>query len=461
MLWEYLQEKMLSRPSRKIREGSAHITYEEAVVFAETFGKKLKVPCCAILCQSELAASLAILSCFAAGVTAVPLSFRYGDAHCRNILRKIRPDAMITDAGGELHVLNLCAAAEPWETEEPRPAVILCTSGTTGEPKGVMLSEENLFTNLEDIGTYFKINKTDRILICRPLYHCAVLTGEFLISLVKGLDIFFASEKFDPVNILKILKEEQISVFCGTPSLLRMICRFAGVSGCFALVRHIAVSGEPMGKVCAQMIAKTFYNAYIYHVYGLTEASPRVAYLPPAYFEALPEYAGLPLPSVQVKVVDDAGKTLPRGAQGELCVKGKSVMLGYYRNPELTAQVLDAGGWLHTGDVASIHDNGFLKIKCRRDNMIIRAGMNIYPQEIENALLADGRTRDALAYGIADAMSGQKIGLKISGDFRNKNEVLQLCRRALPPHAVPSVIELMEELPRNVSGKVIRDGQKR
>lgn len=140
MLWEYLQDKMLSRPSRKIREGSAHITYEEAVVFAETFGKKLKVPCCAILCQSELAASLAILSCFAAGVTAVPLSFRYGDAHCRNILRKIRPDAMITDAGGELHVLNLCAAAEPWETEEPRPAVILCTSGTTGEPKGVMLS---------------------------------------------------------------------------------------------------------------------------------------------------------------------------------------------------------------------------------------------------------------------------------------------------------------------------------
>ena len=85
--------------------------------------------------------------------------------------------------------------------------------------------------------------------------------------------------------------------------------------------------------------------------------------------------------------------------------------------------------------------------------MIIRAGMNIYPQEIENALLADGRTRDVLAYGIANAMSGQKIGLKISGDFRNKNEVLQLCRRALPPHAVPSVIELMEELPRNVSAR--------
>lgn len=461
MLWEYLKEKMLSRPSGKIREGGAQITYEEAVVFAETFRKKLTVPCCAVLCQSELAAALAILSCFAAGVTAVPLSFRYGDAHCRKILRKIRPDAMITDVGGELHVLKVCAPEEQGAAEELRPAVILCTSGTTGEPKGVMLSEENIFTNLLDIGGYFKIDKTDRILICRPLYHCAVLTGEFLVSLVKGLDIFFASEKFDPVNILKRIKEERISVFCGTPSLLRMLCRFAGVGGCFSLVRHVAVSGEAMGKVCAEMIAKTFYNAYIYHVYGLTEASPRVAYLPPAYFEALPEYAGLPLSSVKLKVVDDVGRTLPAGTEGELCVKGKSVMMGYYRDPELTAQALDSDGWLHTGDLASIRENGFLKIKGRKDNMIIRAGMNIYPQEIENALRTDRRTRDVLAYGIADAMSGQKIGLKITGDFRNKNEVLQACRQTLPPHAIPSVIEIVDELPRNASGKVIRNGKTR
>jgi len=107
MLWEFLKEKMLSRPSSKMQEEDANITYEEAVIFAESFGKKLRTPCCAILCQSELAAALALLSCFAAGVTAVPLSFRYGEAHCKRILRKIRPSAMITDVGGELRGLHL------------------------------------------------------------------------------------------------------------------------------------------------------------------------------------------------------------------------------------------------------------------------------------------------------------------------------------------------------------------
>ena len=459
MLWEFLKEKMLSRPSSKMQEEDANITYEEAVIFAESFGKKLRTPCCAILCQSELAAALALLSCFAAGVTAVPLSFRYGEAHCKRILRKIRPSAMITDVGGELRVLHLDIAEKKQGTLEEWPAAILCTSGTTGEPKGVMLSEENFLTNIRDICKYFKIEETDRILICRPLYHCAVLTGEFLVSLVKGLDIFFAPEKFDPVGILKLLKQERISVLCGTPSFFRLLCRFAGVNGCFALVKQIAVSGECMGKVCAEMISRTFYNAYVYHVYGLTEASPRVAYLPPAYFGALPESVGIPLPSVQVKIIDAAGKTVPHGVEGELCLKGKNVMMGYYRDPELTAQVLGADGWLRTGDIASMNESGFIKIKCRKDHMIIRAGMNIYPQEIENMLLSDKRTYEVLAYAIPDAMSGQKIGIKIVGNYRNKNEVLQLCRELLPPYAVPSVIEIVDELLKNASGKVIRNGK--
>lgn len=458
MLWAMLRDKMLKFPSRKISEGESMLTYEDAVIFAENFGRRLTGPCYAILCQSELGTALAMLGCIAAGVTALPLSFRYGEQHIKRILQKIEPPFLITDIGGELHTAATGAAGYmPIEGEQP--AVILCTSGTTGQPKGVMLSRENLLTNLRDISSYFRIGGNDRILICRPLYHCAVLTGEFLFSLTKGLDIVFVSEKFDPVNILKIIKDKKITVLCGTPSLLQMLCRFDRIPDCLSVLRHIAVSGECMTKECADKLRKTFYDAYIYHVYGLTEASPRVSCLPPGYFASLPEYVGMALPSLRAKIVGSSGKILPENTFGELCIKGKSVMMGYYGDPALTAKTVDSSGWLHTGDIASMGKNGIIKIKCRKDNLIIRAGMNIYPQEIENSLLADHRTEEVLAYGIKDTMCGEKIGLKIKGKFKDQNEVLRLCREKLPTYELPSIVEIVGEIPKNASGKIIRGKQ--
>lgn len=454
-LWERIRCEMLKRLSQTINEGKAQMTYEEVVIFAEQFSRRLHaVKSCAILCKSEMMASLALLSCFAGGVTAVPLSVRYGLQHCDKILDMVKPSALITDTNGELEVVYLKNAA--YSEPAIHPAVIMCTSGTTGQPKGAMLTEHNLLTNINDICRYFRIDESDSILIARPLYHCAVLTGEFLTSLMRGLRIRFYSGQFNPQALIQIIKKDNITVFCGTPTLLGMMARFMRSKEDISL-RAMCVSGECLGKELGMRIAEAFPNADIYHVYGLTEASPRVSCLMPSLFKDHCDTVGMPLNSVRLKVIKQDGSVADRNEEGILWVKGENIMVGYYNSPSQTEKVI-RDGWLCTGDIATIGTNGMLHIKGRCDDLIIRAGINIYPQEIENALRADVRVRDVYVYKINDPKTGVQIGLNISGTFANKAEVRELCARLLPSFQIPAVINLMDELLRNGSGKIMRGG---
>ena len=450
-LWKYIKEAMLQNPRQKVCEQQAEMNYEELVMFAEMFARKIKhETCCAILCGSEMAASMALLSCFAAGVTAVPLSVRYGELHCNKILDMISPTAVISDMDGELQVIHMTNSH--YIKPQEHPALIMCTSGTTGKPKGVMLSEQNVLTNIRDVSAYFNIQQKDTILIVRPLYHCAVLTGEFLTSLLKGVRIRFYSEQFNPKILLDLIEENKITVFCGTPTLLSMMARFKRKK---YMLNSICISGECMGSEVGERIADAFAGADIYHVYGLTEACPRVSYLPPSMFDKYPDSVGVPLNSVSLKIVNADGASVEQGEEGILWVQGKNVMLGYYNALELTEQILK-DGWLCTGDIAVIDSNGLLKIKGRSDDLIIRAGMNIYPAEVEAALKIDERVREAFVYGIHNPHTGVQIGLKISGEFSDIDEVKQLCLETLPSFQVPSYIELLDELPKNGSGKIVR-----
>lgn len=281
-------------------------------------------------------------------------------------------------------------------------AFIMCTSGTTGVPKGAMITHENMITNLLDIADYFKINSSDKILIARPLYHCAVLTGEFLISLMNGLHIVFYDGEFNPTRLIQTIRKHKITVMGATPTIFYHISNIVKRQKEKLPLKTVAVSGECMTEVVAKQIKNILPDAAIYNVYGLTEASPRVSYLPPEYFDEYPLSVGIPLKSVSVKI-----------ANGELFVKGKSVMKGYYNDKSATDKAIQ-NRWLHTGDIATIDENGFISIKSRKDNMIIRGGMNIYPQEIENALLQDNRIKEALAFGVYDKAIGQRIHLKVS-----------------------------------------------
>lgn len=452
-LWPYLREKMQNAPSQEICESGAKMTFEEMLIFVERFSEKLKgIKCCAVLCQSEMATSIALLSCFAAEVTALPLSQRYGELHCNRILDTISPDAVITDQDGEFQIISITDSK--YTESDINPALIMCTSGTSGVPKGVMLTDDNIIANIKDIEAYFKIGRSDTILISRPLYHCAVLTGEFLISLVKGANIRFYSGSFNPAVLLKMLNEYNITVFCGTPTLLHMMARMKRTVDKETL-QKICISGECMDKKSAAYISEKFPHSDIYHVYGLTEAGPRVSYLPPSLFKEYADFVGIPLKSISIKVVTKEGKIAETNEVGLLWVKGENIMKGYYNDPARTAEVLK-DGWLCTGDLALINEVGLLKIKGRNDDLIIKAGMNIYPQEIECAIKQDQRVADVYVCSEIDEKQGVQIVINIAGDFENVDEVKMLCVACLPSYQVPAKIRLFDKLPKNASGKIVR-----
>lgn len=451
-LWKKIRAHMECYPQQTLRESNAVITYEQLIIFAETFSKKLQnEKCCAIYCNSELAASMALLACFAADVTAVPLSLRYGEKHCMKIIETVSPTCIITDYDGELKVNYI--KDSKFAVPKRFPSLIMFTSGTTGTPKGAMLSAQNIWTNVKDISLYFKIDKSDTILISRPLYHCAVLTGEFLTSLYNGLNIVFCSEAFNAKTIINIFKKNKITTFCSTPTLLSMLSNFIRDTSELYL-KNIVISGECLSKETGIKLKNKFDAAKIYHVYGLTEASPRVSYLPPNEFKAHPESVGIPLKSVEFKILNEQGEQVERGLPGVLWIKGKNVMMGYYNNPEITNKVLQ-NEWLCTGDIAYLNA-GLLYIKCRNDDLIIRAGMNIYPQEIENELKKDDRVDEVLVYGCKNERYGVQICLEVAGNFNNETEVRKLCNNCLPAFQIPEIIKLVTNIEKNGTGKVVR-----
>lgn len=448
-LWEKLREKMLRYPQKTIKEGTASMTYEELVVFAEyCAGNFPKVPYMGIFCESEMVTAIGILSCFAAGIPAIPLPRRYGKEPCLKIIERAEIPVLFTDHDTPYRLVKLYTNGSK---EVPKDvAAILFTSGSTGIPKGAMLSDENLLANIESISAYFPICKEDKVLIARSLYHSSALTCDFLVSLWNGADIVFTSDNFYPLQILNLFREEHITVFGSTPTLLSALAAF---SDRFPNdIRLLSVSGECMAEGAAKKIRSGFPRAEIYCGYGLTEASPRVAYLPSGWFDCNPTATGIAIRNVRYRLVDENGEEIRTpNLLGELVVHGENVMLGYLDDPIHTREKLK-DGWLYTGDLARIDEDGILYVIGRKDGMIIRGGVNIYPAEIENALFADPRVEDVLVYGYSEDHR-QEIGLQICGRFETEADVATLCRQLLPLYQQPSRIELLDHLNRGITGK--------
>lgn len=441
MLYEYIKRRMLEHPYQIVSDGIKTRTYSEILERAEELGSKLTEEKYGLLCDSDFDTAISLLACFYSKKTAVPLSKKYGDKHISEIIEKTKLSHLITSDG-----IIWIAETTPETEDLSDVALIMCTSGTTGHPKGAMITEKNLLTNLSDIEKYFQIEASDHILIARPMYHCAVLTGELLISLVKGLQISFFLEGFVPQRLLSVAKDKKVSVLCGTPTLFYHLAALNSKSRNPLDLRVIAVSGECMTQKAATSIRNSFVSSKIYNIYGLTEASPRACYLPPEEFDERPLSVGIPLASLEAKVEDN-----------ELLLKGGSIMKGYYNEPDATAKAI-RNGWLCTGDIAELDESDYVYIKCRRDNMIIRSGMNIYPQEIENALKQDDRIKDVLAYGEKNETVSEKIHIKVVTDL-SKSDVFEVCRKHLSSYQLPDVIEIVDEIPKNASGKVIRNAE--
>ena len=458
-------------------EGDYDCTYAGLFEIVSSFSAKL---CALNLFQKRIILyfedpyleAISILAVLASGNIVVPVSMKYGEALTRNILEQADADLIVTDGKDNLtqtascnilHIgyhnlkcLGKTSVGQIPEISEDDLAFIMFTSGTTGIPKGVMLTHKNVVSNLESISGYFNVTAKDRILIARPLYHIAVMTGELLYGLSRGAAISFYRFDYNPVLLLKHIREKDITVFGGTPTLLYHLARFCNNER--LPLRNIVVSGERLAKAVVEQIAGAFYYASIYHVYGLTEASPRVAALQPDMFCEKVGSIGKPIKNVVVKIVGENGCEVSGNTVGELTVNGPNVTTGYWKNVPLTVEKIKAG-WLYTGDMGYRDKEGYLYIVGRKDNMIIRSGMNIYPQEIENQLLQYEEFQEVLVYGKDDILFGQKICLKVvlNPHFDiDKAGILAICRKALQTHHMPAEIKIVNKLERNASGKIIR-----
>jgi long-chain acyl-CoA synthetase len=353
---------------------------------------------------------------------------------------------------------------DPGYTHEPhRLAILMYTSGTTGRPKGVMLSEENLLGNLEGLQPVLAFSEEDRMLLALPLFHAfGLIIG--LYATVLGAQLVLVP-KFQPRKILHALVQEKVTILPLVPTMFNLLLEGATKVGveAFSSLRYCVSGGASLPAELLKRIESTL-NVVVLEGYGLTETSPVLAVNNPTV-GSIPSSVGKPLPNLLMKLVDDHGNDIPwtpgeRSAEGEILAKGPNVMRGYYGLEEETAQVLDAEGWFRTGDLGHFDPEGNLFISGgRKKDLIIKAGENITPLRIEEVLYQHPAVMEASVIGVPDSKVGEEILACIQfkeGQSATPNELKKFCREHLPSFMVPERFRIYDELPKNPTGKILK-----
>lgn len=333
------------------------------------------------------------------------------------------------------------------------PALNLYTSGTTGRPKGVILTHDNLIANVESCQQAGLFDYRDGFLCLLPFFHTYAITGTFLLPLLSGSRMVLV-DRFHPIKVLGLIQEHKVSVFLAIPSMYRVL---AITEGNFDVssVRFPISGGEPLPAVIAESFEKRF-NVPIYEGYGQTEASPVVTLNVPGCRKL--GTIGRALPAVEVAIWNDQSQPLPVGEVGELMVRGRNVMKGYHHLPEETARTI-TNGWLHTGDLGKLDDEGFVTITGRKKDLIISAGENIYPREIEELLCQHSKVKEVAVIGVKDEVRGEvpkAFVIARDGTVLEEKELRAFCRENLANYKVPKYFEIVPDLPRTPTGKILK-----
>lgn len=334
-------------------------------------------------------------------------------------------------------------------------AVILYTSGTTGYPKGAILTHGNLYSNARDVGAYLKITETDRVIATLPVFHVFALTVVVNAPLVQGATILLAP-RFSPGEIFELAKAQEATVFAGVPTMYNFLYQFAeGDAAAFKTLR-LAISGGASLPVALLHNFEDKFNVRISEGYGLSEASP-VTCFNPLDKERKPGSIGQSIINVENKIVDPDGNEVPVGEVGELIVRGPNVMKGYYNMPEETAVTIQ-DGWLYTGDLARKDEEDYFYIVDRKKDMIIVGGYNVYPREVEEVLYSHPNIVEAAVIGLPDPDFGEAVCayVVVKDDSVTVEELKQYCTEHIAKYKVPKVIEIIDELPKNTTGKILR-----
>jgi acyl-CoA synthetase (AMP-forming)/AMP-acid ligase II len=337
---------------------------------------------------------------------------------------------------------------------------IIFTSGTTGRPKGAMATHAQTLRVFRDWAEIVGLSRGDRYLIVNPFFHTFGYKAGFLASFLVGATVV-PHAVFDVPTVLERVAEERISMLPGPPTLYQSILDHPDRSRHDLSSLRLAVTGS--AAVPVEMIRRmrnelTFRT--IITGYGLTESTGTVSMC--RYDddpETIANTCGRAIPDTEVRVVDDAGRELPRGEPGEVVVRGYHVMKGYFDEAEETAAAIDADGWLHTGDIAVMDERGYLRITDRKKDMFIVGGFNAYPAEIENILLGNPRIAQVAVVGVPDERMGE-VGAAFviprPGEDLTPSEVIEWSRQAMANYKVPRRVEIVDTLPLNASGKVLK-----
>ena len=335
--------------------------------------------------------------------------------------------------------------------------IILLTSGTTGAPKGIMLSRDNIKSNVEAIGDYLRLTLNDKIFMVKNMNHSSSIIGELLVGLDNMCTIVFNSKVLTASSMVNSICDNNITVFFAVPTILReIILKHKQLN--LEKIGHLRIInfyGAPMSSQDIDKLVELLPNCNLIYSYGLTEASPRVTYIMGSDLLKKAGSSGRPIKNVKIEI---SNKGIDNN--GEIVVSGPNVMLGYYNDAEKTRKTI-VDGKLYTGDYGYIDEDGYLYVQGRKDNMIISAGKNIYPEEIEQVLQTAEGVKEVLVRNISDDKGVEKfIAYIVTDDIEpNMSSLFEVCKNRLENYKIPSKFVYVKELEKTPSGKIVRKQQ--
>uniref|UniRef100_A0A7V3YKC1 Long-chain fatty acid--CoA ligase n=1 Tax=Candidatus Caldatribacterium californiense TaxID=1454726 RepID=A0A7V3YKC1_9BACT len=412
------------------------------------------------------------LAALTLGVIPIPLSPRTPEDMQVNILRAASaqfllreaplkdqdvPCAILRENGEISYPLTLLPSSIPLPELESPVAALFCTSGTTGMPKLVMLTHRNILSDIDSCFDLVDISPEDRMLGVLPMFHVFGFSIAYLLPLMKGMTLTIVPSLYPLEEFIAALREDQSTVFLGVPAIFSILTGARKKTSFDLHPLRLLICG---GDALPSRVREAFEEAFglcIIEGYGITEASPVVA-VNPSPEVRVPGSAGPVISAIRLRIVNDTGEDLGTNEVGEILLAGDPVSPGYFANPEENAQAFREG-WFCTGDLGRIDERGILYIEGRKKEVIIVSGFNVYPQEVEEVLLGFPGVAQAAVVGVKRELRGEMVKAYIvpqEGVSLKPREIVDFCRKHLPPHKVPRLVEIVPGLPQTATGKVMK-----
>ena len=388
-----------------------------------------------------------------AKLPALELVIRMGEEHTPGMLNF----SDVCEMGGAKEQRRMDAIAETLKADDI--INIQFTSGTTGNPKGASLTHFNILNNANLVADGMKLTQADRLCIPVPMYHCFGMVIGKLACVSHGATAVFPADAFEPAAVLETVEQERCTALHGVPTMFIAELEHPDFDRFdLSTLRTGIMAGAPCPVEVMRNVITKMHMSEILIAYGQTECSPvNHMTLADDPLEKRVETVGRAGPHLEVKIIDEEGAIVPVGEKGDICTRGYAVMKGYWNDPQRTAETVDADGWLHSGDLGIMDDEGYVSVVGRLKDMIIRGGENIYPREIEEFLFTHPKIQDAKVVGISDVKYGEEVCVWVQlkdQQVLSEDEIRAFCKEHIAYFKVPRYIRIVDDFPMKVTGKV-------